>query len=111
MKSLIARNPSLIRTSSIGFPGNLSIEYNREIAIVYPVYGKQEQGLALGTPTLFLPDIYAQQVSSHLPTTPLMHLSTLARQRALLPILLFASTVYSREELICKVHAYFWFSS
>lgn len=31
--------------------GNLTIEYNREIAIVYPVYGKQEQGLALGTPS------------------------------------------------------------
>jgi hypothetical protein len=51
MKSPIARNSCPIRTSSTGFPGNLTIEYNREIAIVYPVYGKQEQGLALGTPS------------------------------------------------------------
>lgn len=49
MKSSIVRNSCPIRTSSTGFPGNLTIEYNREIAIVYPVSGKQEQGLALGT--------------------------------------------------------------
>ena len=102
MRNQVLRNTRRIRTTNRGFPGNLFIEYNRELAIVYPVYGKQGQGLALGTL-----DISAQQVFSHLSTTPHMHFSTLARQRALLLILLFASTVYSREEVICKIDVYF----
>ena len=106
MKIPIVLNTRPIRLSTIGFPGNLAIEYNNKIAFVYPVYGKQNKASpSAHTEVLFvLSLIYLH--SSHLSPTLLMRFSTLARQRAFL-LVLFVSTVYAREEVICNVNIYF----